>query len=415
MVDSIKKVVNSHYYLNKYVRSVYRYSKYFRMSVARYIRFYNNDAHDLNPQVIQINPNAAIIKSAFRCCKFTDLGRVMGGEWDREVVRFDQCHHYESYNHVFEKGGHWKETPYYRYNLARINRGEIFEGCKSVDDLNERFQKLNELYESIKDNGFKLKKDLTTNEDKLDVYDDVVVHIGRNGELILEDGNNRLAIAKVLKLSQIPVRAGRRHEKWVGFKKQVRFAIELDGGMSYQPLLHPDLMNVKSAHRDNRYDIICPHLPKPPATLLDIGANWGYFCQKFEEAGYQCVAVENDPEHSYFLRRFKDIGGKRFRVVTKSIFDFNETKDFDVVLALNVFHHFIKYQELHDQLAKYLSELRAKMIIFEPHLTKEFDGMNYYRNYANEEFVAFVMQHAKKNHSECIGKASDGRPIYKLT
>lgn len=420
-MNPLKQVVmdaarrNYHFYLA--TRWLYRTAKYYgvvgKVKARRLLGLRQNE---LGERLIYVNPDCIQYWSSLATCKFSDVGLVRDGDWDLKGVLIKEHHYYESIRDIVLDKKRWEETPLYYHLKQRYDSGEIAQGIRSEEDLKEMGRKIKNLYNDIAQNGYKRQSELCgAGSHPLLNLDDVAVNIGRDGQLILVDGAHRVVIAQLLGLSRIPVRVCVRHAEWADLKERIcRFA-DFNEGYIYQKLNHPDLMDIVSAHGDDRYDIIRTNLPSAPATVLDIGANWGHFCQRLEEDGYQCIAVENDPEHSYFLRRFRNIGEKKFKIVTKSIFDFNETRDFDVVLALNVFHHFIKHRESHDQLVRYLSELRAKMIIFEPHLTKEFDGMNYYRNYSNEEFVQFVMQHARMHHSEHLGKASDGRLIYKLT
>ena len=65
---------------------------------------------------------------------------------------------------------------------------------------------------------------------------------------------------------------------------------------------------------------------------------------------------------------------------------------FDVVLALNIFHHFIKTEQFHQKLVKLLNNLNTDVIIFESHDPKEEQMDNSYKNYSPEEFVQFIMK-----------------------
>lgn len=84
------------------------------------------------------------------------------------------------------------------------------------------------------------------------------------------------------------------------------------------------------------------------------------------------------------------------------------------MLALNIFHHFIRTRETHGQLAALLSRVKADVIFFQPHRAEEFEGRGYYRNYTVAEFVGFVREHSGLLRATQIGTAPDRRPIYKL-
>jgi hypothetical protein len=74
---------------------------------------------------------------------------------------------------------------------------------------------LDALYQDIKNNGFETQKKLRGGVRKME--DEVVVVIGRNGDLIFNNGRHRLAIAKILDLDKIPVKITLRHKRWVEF------------------------------------------------------------------------------------------------------------------------------------------------------------------------------------------------------
>jgi hypothetical protein len=45
-------------------------------------------------------------------------------------------------------------------------------------------------------------------------YHEVMINIGRNREMLLEDGRHRFAIARALNIESIPVRVFVRHTSW---------------------------------------------------------------------------------------------------------------------------------------------------------------------------------------------------------
>lgn len=47
------------------------------------------------------------------------------------------------------------------------------------------------------------------------MINEILVDVGRDGELLLVDGRHRLSIAKILGLDEIPVVKHVRHEQWV--------------------------------------------------------------------------------------------------------------------------------------------------------------------------------------------------------
>ena len=86
-----------------------------------------------------------------------------------------------------------------------------------------------------------------------------------------------------------------------------------------------------------------------------------------------------------------------------------------MVLALNIFHHFIKTEKDHNKLIKLLGRMDPEIIIFESHLQEERQMKDAYRNYAPGEFAAFVAKHAGMRRVEYLGDAGDGRSLYLLS
>jgi hypothetical protein len=149
-------------------------------------------------------------------------GKVIGGEWDRDSRRFDSYVIYTSLVERFEKGYRWEETALYSEYTKKVRDGETWwHGCSSVEDIRDRCDFLDDLYESIKDDGYRLQSELDGPQArKTRVYPyaqrEISVNVGRNGQLILLDGRHRLAIAKIVGIDEVPIHIAVVHEKWRG-------------------------------------------------------------------------------------------------------------------------------------------------------------------------------------------------------
>jgi len=351
---------------------------------------------------------------------YWDRGKVIGGEWDLKRVKFEERGEFSVVSGLeerFVRGIPWEETEFYQRVLIAQSSGKPVWGyCKTRAEFDERLRYLDSLFQDIKTKGYRSEREIAEEEDnQCKAEHEVTVRIGRDGTLLFNDGQHRLAIAKLLHINRIPIGITARHSEWYQFRKEViDYASIRLGGKLYHPITHPDLSDIPSLYGDERFEIIKAHLPLQIGTLLDIGAHFGYFCHKFEEEGFNCYAAESDDRSIYFLNKLKIAEDRDFKVVYGSIFDYRDKTDFDVVLALNVFHHFIKEEETYYQLIDLLKRLDMKVMFFQTELPDSSQMLGAYRNFDSEDFVSFVLENSKLNEATYIGATTDGRPMYRL-
>jgi hypothetical protein len=247
------------------------------------------------------------------------------------------------------------------------------------------------------------------------LLDEVSVCIDRHGHFILEAGRHRFCSARLLDINSIPVQVSVRHREWMNFRDEVVAYAAHHNGKVYAPLCHPDLAAIPSEHGHKRFETLLAGLSARDGRLLDIGAHWGYFCHRFQDAGFDCTAVERNAVCLYFLNKLRVAERKRFEVFSGSIFDYQPTERFALVLALNIFHHFLKTEEAFAQLRALLPRLDTDAIAFEPHIPTEPQMEGAYRNFSPSEFVAFVLEHSDLTQATQLDDAEDGRPVYLLT
>jgi len=157
--------------------------------------------------------------------KYRYAGAVAGGDWDRTDRRFadlDVCRAYERH---FEEGAPWQDTEFYDRVTAEIANGEVRWDCSTREEFDRRCERLDRLYERIRDHGVLSQAELARSgiDDPIGgrqrlkterFKHEITIHVGREGELLFADGRNRLAIAKVLDLDEVPVRVLVRHRDW---------------------------------------------------------------------------------------------------------------------------------------------------------------------------------------------------------
>ena len=95
--------------------------------------------------------------------------------------------------------------------------------------------------------------------------------------------------------------------------------------------------------------------------------------------------------------------------------NYPDIEKMDLILALNIFHHFCKTEELHGKFVKLLNRMKPEIMLFQAHRHDppgQMEGA--FRNYNEIEFVEFISKHTGLNMWEKLGVAADKRPIYKL-
>jgi hypothetical protein len=356
--------------------------------------------------IIFVNPKNIALAMKKELDVFKFKGRVLRGNWDKEVYKFEDSSFFRSFKKRIKNKIPWKETDYYKEVAQQIRNGYFKWSCKNVKEFEKRCEGWDKLFAKIKEEGYK----------KGWHEDEVSVNIGRNGEIIFNNGRHRLTFTKLLEIDQMPVKVTVRHKEWVALKKEILEYSRNYKNRIYEKITHPDLANIPSVHNGRRYDIIKNNITIEKGTLLDIGCNWGYFCHRFENDGFECYGVENSRLNLYFLKKLKKAENKKFRVIPYSIFNLpgNISEEFDVILALSVFHHFIKNEVTYKKLILFLKNLKAKEMFFEPHNPEEPQMKGSYKNFVDTEFAEFVVENSSFNNFKIIGYSEMGRPIYKI-
>ena len=335
---------------------------------------------------------------------FENSNKVRGGDWDLDNLKFEEMDFYKSYKDRILNQTAWSDTPYYKWILNQIAQGSVKWGCKTRQDLDARCKQLDEIYKDMKENGYKKNENL----------DEVSINIGRDGQLLFNNGRHRLTFAKLLNLDKIPVKITVRHKKWENFKRDILlYARNQPARKIYAPLNHVDLENIPAYH-PGRFDLMKNNLALTSGKVLDIGAHWGWFCHKFEELGFDCYAVENLPDYWPFLEKLKTAANKRFKIVKEDVFDYHKKDNqFDVVIAMSIFHWFIRDKETFEKFKELLRHLDMKVMFFQPHSAETSNMTNSYKNFSQEEFVKFIIENSCLNNYKCIGQELS-RNIYMI-
>jgi hypothetical protein len=361
-----------------------------------------------------------------------DRGKVHGGSWDVPAIAFADLDVVRALRQRIEEQREWPDTEFYARlcNEVRVEKSSGWN-IRSRADVDARCQFLDHLIESVRRDGY-----LRSHAVALDgednglqghpVYgEEVSVNIGRDGQYLFQDGRHRLAIAQVLGIPKIPVKVLVRHRQWVEFRN---FLAGLAGEAAavsgrrtlYQNPIHPDLQDLPFEHAcEDRFEALRKHAGTGGGAVLDIGANLGYFCHGFEALGYSCYALEHLAQLALAADRIRIAEGRKFTVVAEDLFVAAQRepllgRPFAIVLALNIFHHFLKQRELFEKFTVWLSGLQVGTMFFEPHCAREPQMTGAHVNLDEREFVAFVLANSMLNHAELVHRCHDGRPIYRL-
>lgn len=170
-------------------------------------------------------------------------GCVLSGDWDLYKKPYEYDRVYNGLYQHYECGLDLNETEYMcHYEIRGIVRDD-------EEYLERNKQKKTSLYDSIRNDGFMTQYDLGRKDEGVPIYAKpwgITVNIGRDGEIIFNNSaHNRLAVSKLVDLSEIPVLVVVRHNEWQSIREEVR------GAESYETLSkkakdsldHPDLEN----------------------------------------------------------------------------------------------------------------------------------------------------------------------------
>jgi hypothetical protein len=204
-----------------YAREAYAHAFVRGVQVANAVRY---RAPPDPYRLLRVDPASIERVAEYPVSKFRMSGVVRDGDWDRTDERFEDTDVFRAYRRHFREGVPWAETDFFERVVGEIEAGNERWGCASRSDFVARCRRLDRLYESIRENGYRTQAELGGGsvEDPVGrrrlrrghLADEIAVHVDRNGEFIFEDGRNRLSIVKLLDLDEIPVRVLLRHREW---------------------------------------------------------------------------------------------------------------------------------------------------------------------------------------------------------
>jgi hypothetical protein len=178
---------------------------------------------------------------------------VINGDWDvttyeentnkRGLLSYDNWDFYNSFHRHFVEEIPWSETKFYNKMVNNPPAGRTRYGSKK--EVKERLNKIDELYNDISKNGYKPQRKAMEEPSVLPQtpiipeHNEMKVAIGRDGDIVLEDGRHRAAIVSILDIDSIPVRVMVRHKEWQEKRSQLA-----------NSSLTPDELGINESHPD---------------------------------------------------------------------------------------------------------------------------------------------------------------------
>ena len=158
----------------------------------------------LNPEKVDLMLKTPLPRSV--------SGSVLDSDWDLETIPFDELPKNIACRAHFVDGLPWPESGAWEIMSHLFEASEKPDGCAAWEDVVERYNELDKLFETLKKGEqFKTQYQLRGRKafrEKGGIY----IHFNRHGNPVFGGGGcHRIAIAKILKLSCIPVQIGAIH------------------------------------------------------------------------------------------------------------------------------------------------------------------------------------------------------------
>lgn len=252
--------------LNVIIPFITQFFSYFRKIIYK-IRWGRAAPEAYN--IIYINPQDVeyVLIPHFKPLISWDGTYIRKGDWDKNkktpqnifdpsretlndnifLLQIEKYWLFDSMKKHLVNGISWEDTILYE----RYHHNYDFETANK--ELKNKVRKIQRLYWAIKNNGFLTQRHLKDNKGHLNSspvrppeWDEIMVVIGRDGEIFLETcGRHRLFIAKILGIPKIPVRVLARHKKWQEKRFKISNTPKEELSSKYKKLLsHPDMQDI---------------------------------------------------------------------------------------------------------------------------------------------------------------------------
>lgn len=163
------------------------------------------------------------------------------------LVAIDNWVFFRSICERIENGASWLDT-----NLYHWFRDNNVYRYRTEREIAQRLVFIDFLYDEMRSEGYKTQSELQRSRSMVTPpeFDEIMVNIGREGQIIFDDGRHRFAIARILEIDSVPVRVLVRHTGWQAVREEIANTTcksEL-GTRARSHLGHPDLEDVIPEH-----------------------------------------------------------------------------------------------------------------------------------------------------------------------
>lgn len=351
---------------------------------------------------------------------------VIGGDWDIGGIEFSELAAFRAIKARIEYRVPWRETEYFQESMRDINSGRVLWGCRTAEELDTRFSYVDGLIESIRRHGIVPYNQLGELNDFNHLYpENIEVNIGRHGQLLFQNGRHRLAIAKVLGLSRVPVSVLVRHLEWQKLREHVLAPSQgenfpLNNGRLHQGIPHPDLADIPTDHAcEDFLEVMRSRLVIQKGRILDMKCDLGYFCQAFEKDGFDCIGLEDSPNTAHAANQLRIGEGHGFSIYAGDILDpgIHRSilgKPVDVIIAINGIQPRFNLRKNHPGLRDLLQKLNPQQMFCVPPPIAKSAMEDAYANPGTKEFMHLIKTNTGLGKAELIYVAPDGRELFSL-
>lgn len=168
---------------------------------------------------------------------------ITDGDWDRRysdkqvmlngryegideptLIKFENYGLYTAAKERFTNGTEWADTEFYQWVTndwlpSDPDTSQNWYGSR--ERVQSALRAFDEMYDNIERHGYLTQRELSERDEAptetpgpVPEHHEIAVDIGRDGELIFDDGRHRFIAARILGLETIPVRVLVRHREW---------------------------------------------------------------------------------------------------------------------------------------------------------------------------------------------------------